>query len=158
MGGRGADAGWRPLRLPSPISSNPVMMGMFMRMVGPVLMRVRMHGSAGGQLLFCMGMRTLEVMGMLMAAPQVLLPVVGNQQAFAMMPAIAEDIIVLLTFGGSFFFAPTIPFAVRMLDDALCHQGRGQHAIAGGLEEKTVIDIHQTVEAETLIDAANFGQ
>src|ERR1700676_2573927 len=105
-----------------------------------------------------MGMRTLEVMGMLVAAPQILLPVVGNEQAFAMMPAIAEDIIVLLCFGGTFFFTQTIPFAVRMLDDAFRHQGRGQHAIAGGLEEKTVVDIHQPIETETLIDAPNFGQ
>src|SRR5579859_765117 len=108
-------------------------------MVGPVPVRMGMHLSRRGQLLFGMCMRTLKMMGVVVAAPCVLRAIVGYQQILAVMPAIAEDVIVLLAFGGLFLFAQAIPFAVRVLNDAFSNQGRRQHAIAGGLEEETVI-------------------
>src|SRR5579859_1263249 len=111
-------------------------MGMFVRMVGPVPVYVGMHYSRRGQLRLRMGMRTLKMMGVVMAAPCILRAIVGYQQALAMMPAIAEDVIILLAFGGPFLFAQAIPFAVRVPDNAFSNQRRRQHAIAGGLEEK----------------------
>src|SRR5690349_16973282 len=133
-------------------------MGMFMRMIGPVPVRVGMHDFRRGQLRLCMGMRPFEMMSVIVAAPGVLWAIVGYQQALAMMPAIAENVVILLAFGGPFFFAQTIPFAVRVLNKAFSNRGRRQDTIAGGLEEKTVVNVHQAIEAETLVDGADFGQ
>src|SRR5579859_7301455 len=45
-----------------------------------------------------------------------------------------------------------------MLDKQALNGWHGEHTIASGFEEETEVDIHQTIEAETLVDPANFGQ
>ncbi len=75
----------------------PVLMvvWMIMRMVGPVAMIVRVHSACWWQLLRAMGMLSIYMIWMIVSKPAIFGVIVSNQQAFAMMPAITEDIIVL---------------------------------------------------------------
>src|SRR6266566_1188537 len=103
----------------------PVLMvvWMIMRMVGPVAMIVRVHSACWWQLLRAMGMLSIYMIWMIVSKPAIFGVIVSNQQAFAMMPAITEDIIVLLAFGGLLIFAQTIPLAMRMLFQLLRKRG-----------------------------------
>ncbi len=77
---------------------------MLMRMIGPVLVDMGMHGSCRRQLTRQMTAHPLEMMGVIVTSPQVLGFKVGYQQAFAMMPALAKNIIILLAPGCPFIF------------------------------------------------------
>src|SRR6266566_506809 len=56
-----------------------------------------------------MGTNPLDMMGMIMPAPQVALPVISYQQALSMVPAITKDVIILLTLSGTVFLAQAEP-------------------------------------------------
>src|SRR6266699_1155101 len=130
----------------------------FVRMIGPMLVCMSVHHSKGWKLFLLMGVCSLQVMVMVMTAPEVLRIVVGNQQALAMMPAGTEDVIVLLALCRTVILAQAIPFTMRVPLDALNHTWSCQDAIAGGFQEETVVDVHQAIEAETLVDPADFLQ
>ena len=82
-----------------------VEMCMLMRMIGPVLVDMGMHGSGRRQLVRQMSANPLDMMGVIVTSPHVLRSVIGYQQAFAMMPALAKDIIILLAPGRPLLFA-----------------------------------------------------
>src|SRR5436305_1594006 len=103
-------------------------------------------------------MAPFKMIGVIVAPPQVLRAIIGYQQTFPVMPAITKDIIVLLTFGCLLIFAQTKPFAMGVLDNAFRNLGSGQHAIARGFEEEAVVDVHQAIETETLVNPANLRQ
>src|SRR5947209_17344722 len=105
-------------------------------MIWPVPMRMVMHDTCGRQLFWKVGMGTIQVIGMVVTAPQVLRSIVGDQQTFSVMPAIAEDVVVFLAFGGLLILAQAVPLAMRVLDDAPGHLRSGQRAIAGGFEKE----------------------
>src|SRR5579884_1576376 len=98
------------------------------------------------------------MMGMVMSAPVMLRLVVSHKQALSVMPAIAENVIIFLAPGRPFLLAQAVPFTVRMLDEQLDDLRCGLHPVAGGLEEETIVNIHQAIEAEALIDPAHFTQ
>src|SRR5579864_6156355 len=129
---------------------------MFVRMIRPVLVYMSVHHFKGWKFILLMGVCSLQVMVMVMTTPEVLRIVVGNQQAFAMMPASTEDVIILLALCCALVVTQAIPFTVWVLLDALNHAWSRQDAIAGGFEEETVVDVHQAIEAETLVDPADF--
>jgi hypothetical protein len=82
-----------------------MIMRVFMRMVWPVLVCMAMHGTGRREFLWCMSMSTLKMVGVIMTTPQVVWVVVGDQQALTVMPAISEDVIILLAFGGLLLLA-----------------------------------------------------
>src|SRR5216683_7203134 len=131
---------------------------MFVRMIGPVLVYMSVHHSKGWKFIHLMGVCALQMMVMIVTAPEVLRIVVGNQQAFAMMPASTEDVIILLALCCALVVTEAIPFTMWVLLDALNRAWSRQDAIAGGFEEETVVDVHQAIEAETLVDPADFWQ
>src|SRR5215470_12379772 len=98
------------------------------------------------------------MVGMIMPAPQVAGPVVGHKQTLAMMPAFTEDVVVLLALGGLLICAKTEPFAMWMSLDEFSYPRGSQHTIARCLKEEAIVDVHQAVEAEALINPANLGQ
>src|SRR5215831_17404403 len=102
------------------------------RMIGPVLVCMSMHHSRGWKLFLLMGVCSLQVMVMVMTAPEVLRVVVRNQQALTMMPAGTEDVIVFLALCRTVILAQAIPFTMRVLFDALSYTWSRQDAIAGG--------------------------
>src|SRR5579875_555400 len=123
-------------------------------MVGPVLMHMRMHDTWGGQLMLLVRMRAFQVEWMVMPAPQMLRVIVHHQQALTMMPAITEDVVILLALRRSLLFTQAIPFTVRMLLQQRRQRRQGQHAIARGFEEETEMDVHEAIETELFIDPA----
>src|SRR5215472_86644 len=82
----------------------------FVRMIGPVLVCMSVHHSKGRKLFLLMGVCSFQVM--VMTAPEVLRIVVGNQQALAMMPAGTEDVVVLLALCRTVILAQAIPFTM----------------------------------------------
>src|SRR5258708_39659749 len=100
---------------------------------------------------------SFDMVGMIMPAPQVAGPVVSYKQALAVMPALTEEVVVLLAPGGLLVFAQTEPFAMWMSLDEFDYPRRSQHTIARGLKEEAIMDVHQAVEAEALINPANLG-
>src|SRR5579875_2378216 len=127
-------------------------------MVGPVLMHMRMHDTWGGQLMLLVRMRAFQVEWMIMPAPQMLRIIVHHEQALTMMPAITEDIIILLALCRSLLFTEAIPLAVWVLLQQRSQRRQCQHAIARGFEEETEMDVHETVKAKFFIDPANLRQ
>ena len=83
-------------------------------MVRPVPVFVRMHRARRGKLLHGMSMLAIDMMGMVVSTPPVFGIEVRYQQALAMMPACAKDIIIFLTLSRAFFLAQAIPFAMGM--------------------------------------------
>src|SRR5579884_3935600 len=104
------------------------------------------------------GMRPADMVRVIVAAPEVLWIVVEDEQALAVMPARAEDVIIFLALRRALLLAQAEPFAVRVLFDAVGHLGRDQRAITGGLEKETEMHVGQAIEAEFLVDPADFGQ
>src|SRR5579884_4033694 len=98
------------------------------------------------------------MMGMVMPAPVMLRSIIGHKQALSVMPAVAENVIILLALGRPFLLAQAVPFAVRMFDKQINDLRRGLHPVARGLEKETVVNIHQAIEAKTLIEPAHFAQ
>jgi hypothetical protein len=131
---------------------------MLMGVVRPVLVVMCMRCSSRWQFIRGMGMRTFKMVGMIVTTPQLLGTIIGDQQTLAVVPAVAEDIIILLAFGGALILTQAEPFSMRMLFDALRDQGHGQDTIAGGLEEKAVVDIHEAIKTEALVDPAYFRE
>jgi hypothetical protein len=89
-----------------------------------------------------MGMRPFEMVGMIMARPVIFMVVVRYQEAFAMMPAIAEDVIILLAPGSLLILAQAIPLSMGMLLDTLRNQRCRNDAIARSFEKEAVVDVH----------------
>src|SRR5260370_1237163 len=133
-------------------------MGVLMRMIGPMPVRVAMHYAGGREFILRVRVRPFEVPGVIVPVPLVVRVIVGNQQTLAMMPAVAEDIIVLFAPGSPFLLAEAVPFAVRVLLDALDDARSSDRSIAGRLEKEAVVDVHQAIETELLIDPADFLQ
>src|SRR5215471_5552760 len=104
-----------------------------------------------------MRVSSLQMMRMIMPSPQVLRSIIGYQQAFPMMPAVAKDIIILFTLGSALLFTQTEPFSMLVLLDSFSHQRSSQDTIARCFEEEAEIDIHQAVKAEALFNPANLG-
>ena len=119
-------------------------------------MIVRVHSACWWQLLRAMGMLSIYMIWMIVSKPAIFGVIVSNQQAFAMMPAITEDIIVLLAFGGLLIFAQAIPLAMWMLLKTFSQLGYGNHTITSSLEEETEIDVHQTIKTEFFVNPADF--
>src|SRR6266568_2672722 len=101
-------------------------------------------------------MRMIGPVWMIMSKPQVFRVVIGNQQTFAMMPAITEDIIILLAFGGLLIFAQTIPLTMWMLLKTFSQLGYGNHTVTSSLEEEATVNIHQTIKTEFFVNPADF--
>src|SRR5689334_2551564 len=95
---------------------------------------------------------------MIVTIPPVLRIKVRIKQALSMMPAITEDIVILLALRGSVLFAQAIPFAMRVFLHPFGHQGRRNNAISRSFEEEAAIHIHQAIEAQLLVDPANLRQ
>src|SRR5579884_3951339 len=98
------------------------------------------------------------MMRMIMPAPEMPRIEVRHQQALSVMPARAEDIVILLALRGPLLLAQAIPFKMRMPRDTRGQFGRDNHAIAGSFEEEAVIDIGEAIEAELLVDPADLRQ
>src|SRR6202023_2965887 len=105
-----------------------------------------------------MGVGPFEMVGMIMTRPVIYWVVVRCQEAFAMMPAIAEDVIILLAPGSLLILAQAIPLSMGMLLDTLRNQRRCNDAIARSFEKEAVVDVHQSVKAEFFVNPANFWQ
>src|SRR5437764_14161206 len=129
-----------------------------MRMVRPVPVFVSMHLARPWQFLRRVSTLTRDVMRVVVPAPPVLGIEVCHQQALAMMPARAKDIIVFLTLGRTFFLAQAIPFAMGMFLNPLGHKLSGNCAIARGFEKEAEVNIHQAIKAEFLVNPTNFRQ
>src|SRR5579884_2299446 len=106
-----------------------MVMGVFVRMVGPVLVDVAVLLSRRRQFPRLVGACAADVVRMVMAAPEVLRVVVENEQALPVMPARAEDIVIFLALRRALLFAQAEPFAVRVLFNAVGHLGSDQRAI-----------------------------
>ena len=91
-----------------------------------------------------------------MAAPQVVWIVVHNQQTFSVVPTVAENVVVRLALSSLLFFTQAVPLAMGMFLQQICDRREGYNAIAGCLEEKAIVNIHQAVEAELFVDPAYF--
>src|SRR5579872_3132296 len=133
-------------------------MRVFVRMIGPVLVRMGVHCTSMGQFLCAMRMRTLKVVYVVVSAPHLLWIKVGNQQAFTVMPAITEDIVILLALRRALILTQTVPFAMWVLLNALRDNRSCHYPITGCLEEETEVDIHQTVKAKLFINPSHFRQ
>src|SRR5260370_7669905 len=103
-----------------------------------------------------MGTNPLDMMGMIMPAPQVALPVISYQQSLSMVPAITKDVIILLTLSGTVFLAQAEPLTVWMPFDIISHSRRCQDTIARCLEEEPVMDTHQAQEPKAPTNPANL--
>src|SRR3989442_14667115 len=99
---------------------------------------------------------SLDMVGMIVPAPQVAGPVVGYKQALAVMPALTEDVVVLLAPGGLLVFAQTEPFAMWMSLDEFDYPRRSQHTIARGLKEESINDAHPAVDSNVSINPASL--
>src|ERR1051326_5474132 len=95
-----------------------------------------------------MGMRALKVLPVIMTTPQMALVIIGYQQALAVMPAVTEDIVILLALGAPFLFAQAIPLAMRMLLKEFGDGGRENGPVASGFKEEAVVNVHQAIDAE----------
>src|SRR5437588_6909454 len=102
-----------------------------------------MHRASRRQFIRNMGMRAFEMVRVIVTTPQMLCTIIGDQKTLAMVPPVTEDIVIFLTFDGTLILAQAEPFAMRMLFDALSDRRQGQDTIAGGFEEKAVVDIHE---------------
>src|SRR5580700_7949560 len=127
-------------------------MWMFVGVIEPVVVHMGMHGADLRQFFRLMGVHSIEVIGMIVTAPQVANVIVDDEQAFAVMPTGAENVVVLLTPGGLLLLAEAVPLAMLVLLDMCCHLWNGQGAITGGFEEEAKVDVHQAIEAELLVD------
>jgi len=85
---------------------------MLVRVIGPVLMHVTMQGTNRWEFMGFVGMRSAEMMVMVMTAPEMLRIIVGNQQTLAMMPASTEDVIVLLALRRSLILTQALPLTM----------------------------------------------
>jgi len=83
-------------------------------MVWPVPVFVSMHHARRWQFLRSVSILSRDVMRVVVPAPPMLGIEVRHQQALAMMPARAKDIIIFLTLSRTFFLAQAIPFAMGM--------------------------------------------
>src|SRR5579863_637468 len=119
-----------------------VRMWVFVRMVRPMVMHMSVHRTGGWQFVCLMGMSPLKMLYMVMPAPYLLWIKISDQQAFAVMPAVTENVVILLAPGRALILAQAIPFAMWMLLDTL-HNNRSCHRpIACCLEEETEVDVH----------------
>jgi len=89
-----------------------------------------------------MGMGSFEMVGLIMTRPVIFMVVVRYQEAFAMVPAIAEDVIILLAPGSLLILAQAIPLSMGMLLDTLRNQRCRNDAIARSFEKEAVVDVH----------------
>lgn len=131
---------------------------MSVRMVGPVAVFMRVHSASWRQFFWRVGMVAGDMVGMIMAAPGIAGIVVGYEQALTVMPAVAEDIVVLLTPGRALVITQAVPLKVGMLFEALGYNGCGYGTIASSLEEEAEVNVHQAIETELLVNPANFTQ
>src|SRR5947209_2211156 len=115
-----------------------MIMRMLMGVIMPVLVGMRMHCASRRQIIRSMGMRAFEMIGVIMPTPKMLGTIIGDQETLAMVPAITEDIVIFLTFGGTLILAQAEPFTMGMLFDAFSDHRQGHDTIAGGFEEKAV--------------------
>ena len=127
-------------------------------MVWPVPVFVSMHHARRWQFLRSVSMLTRDVMRVVVPAPPMLGIEVRYQQALAMMPARAKDIIIFLTLGRTFFLAQAIPFAMGMFLNSLGHNLSGNSAIARSFEKEAEVNIHQAIKAEFLVNPNNLRQ
>src|SRR6266567_4653038 len=104
-----------------------------------------------------MSMRALDVIGMIVTTPQVLRVIVRDQQALSVMPAIAEDIVILLALGCLFILAQTVPLTMGMLLDTFRHQGSRKGAVASSFDKESEVDVRQAIETEFFVDPANLS-
>ncbi len=74
------------------------------------------------------GMRCQQVTWVVMAEPTLGCGGVGYQQAFAVMPAVTEQIIVLFTLGLLFLGCQAVPFPMGVLDELICDRLQGDGA------------------------------
>src|SRR6266567_4701460 len=123
-----------------PMATSFVMMGMFVRVVGPVLVSVAMHRANGGKLMHFVRVGPAQVVVMVMTTPEMLRVVIGNQQTLAMMPTGTENVIVLLALRCSFLVAQAFPLTVQMLLNSFNYPGCGKDTIARSFEEKAIED------------------
>src|SRR5581483_6392363 len=147
-----------PRNSPFPLPVQVVIMGMLVRMIGPVLVCMGMHGTGQRQFVGLVSVRALKVIGMIMPTPQVLRMVVGNKQALPMMPAITENVVIFLAFGRSLILAQALPLTMHVFLNTLRYQWCSQDAISSSFEEKTVVDIHQAIKTEFLVDPTDLGE
>src|SRR5437660_703966 len=105
-----------------------------------------------------MGMCPLKMMLMIVTAPQILSIVIGYQQALPVVPARTKDIIVLLAPRRSILLAQARPLSVRMLLKQFAQLGKRNNTIARGLKEETVVDVHQAIEPELLLNPVDLPQ
>ena len=127
-------------------------------MVRPVPVFVCMRRASRGKLLHRMSMLAIDMIGMVVSMPPVFGIEVRYQQALAMMPACAKDIIIFLTLRRAFFLAQAIPFAMGMFLNSPGYYRRGNRAITRRLEEEAEVNIHQAIKTEFLVNPANFRQ
>src|SRR5258708_9959084 len=127
-------------------------------MVGPVAVFMRVHDAIRRQFFWRVGMVARDMVRMIMAAPGIAGIVVGYEQALSVMPAVAEDVVVLLTFGCALVITQAVPLKVGMLLDAFSCQRGGYDTIASSLEEEAEVNVHQAIETELLVNPANFAQ
>src|SRR5260370_15180234 len=104
---------------------------MLMRMIGLVLVDMGMDGFGRWQFLSRMRVSPIKMKRMIMTSPEILKPIIGYQQAFAMMPPTAKDVIILFALGRTLFLASTEPFTMRMSLDAFSHLWRRRDTITG---------------------------
>src|SRR5438270_4988011 len=108
-----------------------------------------MHYASRRQFIRSMDMCAFEMVGVIVPTPQMLWTIIGDQKTLAMVPAVTEDIVIFLTFGGTLILTQAEPFTMGMLFDALSDRRQCQDTIARGFEEKAVVDIHKAIETET---------
>src|SRR5260370_41029331 len=142
----------------SPLARAPMIMWVLVRVIGPVLVRMRVQLARWRQFLRRVRMRPYQMIRMIMTTPQMLSVIVSYQQTLPVMPARPEDVIVLLTLSRLLILAQAIPFTVWMLLDPLSHNWPGHSTIARRFEEEAEVDIHQAIEAELFVDPTHFRQ
>src|SRR5438876_1067611 len=117
-----------------------------------------MRRASRVKLLHRLSMLAIDMIGMVVSMPPVIGIEVRYQQALAMMPACAKDIIIFLTLRRAFFLAQAIPFAMGMFLNSPGYYRSGNRAITRRLEEEAEVNIHQAIKTEFLINPANFRQ
>jgi len=111
-----------------------------MRMVRPMLMHMRMHLPWGWQFTCSMGMGPAEMTAMIVPRPKMLLYKIRHQQTLSMVPALTENIIILLTLACPLVLTQAGPLTMCMLSQPRrhlrppcvaqdCHQG---DTVSGG--------------------------
>src|SRR5438046_8510173 len=123
-------------------------------MVRPVPVFVCMRRASRGKLLHRMSMLAIDMIGMVVSMPPVFGIEVRYQQALAMMPACAEDIIIFLTLRRAFFLAQAIPFAIGMVLNSAGYYPRRNRAITRRLDEVASVKILQAINTDFLVDRA----